>query len=471
MKKLGVLFMIIVALFALSGCDRSPEGYARVDGVFVNENPIAVAIILGRHANAMAVPDSAYAAIAPYLQRAVYGGYVSLIILDGTPTTVDIVPSNFFEETARNTTVLNNTINSRTTQLLDAISDPSISARRSGVDLLAAMREARNVLTSVAVEGIEEKHIIVVSTGISTTGDLDLRTINFAGMHPPVDSIVERLTHAHGVGVLPDLTGINVTFIGANDGMAAVAPMQEARTIDNIFLGNLWRGIVTAAGADSVNFENASGWNVPNIWIDDIATQFPFVPMVAFANEPTINLSDIFGFDPAAGMAPPYLPPPPAIEIRLGTEVLSFIPDEADFYYEEVAIRALEEYANLLETFFYFYPDERIWVVGTTATSTQGGAGNFDLGVRRAERVRDVLVTEFDIPYDRLLTISLGARFPWIVDAFPNGVYDSPTSQPNRAVWLLTDNEDTEKLNALREADRRGELLPESSARLNALSR
>jgi len=112
MKKalciVGVFLTTVVVTATLAACSSIPDGYTR-DGDFIsNVNPVSLAIVMGRHANAMAVPDDAYRAIDRHMERSVYGGYVCIIISDGAPTKTELGEIGFFDENARNVTVQNN---------------------------------------------------------------------------------------------------------------------------------------------------------------------------------------------------------------------------------------------------------------------------------------------------------------------------------------------------------------------------
>ena len=98
----------------------------------------------------------------------------------------------------------------------------------------------------------------------------------------------------------------------------------------------------------------------------------------------------------------------------------------------------------------------------------QNGDGDIILSLQRAETVKKTL-TEFEVPADKLLTIGLGAKFPWHVSEFPNGSFDTNVAQENRAVWLLTSHADTDKFNMLKSAAANSELLPDVITRFNSL--
>jgi len=210
---------------------------------------------------------------------------------------------------------------------------------------------------------------------------------------------------------------------------------------------------------------------MPNRFTEDEESRFQFVSSVIFSHEPVIDLSAIRQFDPNSPDPQPQLPPPPEIEIKLPNEQIGFIPDRAEFLNENAARQWLAPLARDLRNFFDIYPDEVILVVGTTAAVSNDRSCGIDLAMRRAETVRNTLINEFELSVyaDNLFVIGLGSRFPWAVNERPHGSFDTNIAQENRAVWLLANNEDTEKFVRLRTAYNNSELLPEAIARFRVL--
>jgi len=429
------------------------EMITREGRMYKNENPVAVVVILGRHANAMAIPEGAYLTIQRYLERAVYGGYVGVVIADGMPTTTNLVDTNFFIENARNTIYLENIVASRVGSLMEKIRDTNIRAQSPEVDLLAAIREAQNILQSPSIAHIGDRHIVIISTGISTTGDLNFLNLDFNETLPRVDSIVDTYL---SMGLLPSLSGIDVTFIGFDDGMAVAAYPQQSTTVHRRFISDLWYSLIWASGACSVIFENSAGWNTPNIWSDDnLDIEFPFVSVVPlFENRPVFAHQN------------------PTVEHGISNVSLGFASNTAAFLNEYAAMQIIAPFGNVLEEFFQVFPSERIWIVGTTAMTipNSNDDDHIDLSFSRAERVKEALIASgYNIPVDNLLTIGLGTQFPWRVDEFADGLFNSVAAQTNRAVWLLSEHADSEMFNALKKADNNDELFPTASLRFRML--
>ncbi len=464
-----IVWLLLLFLLLLSACTGGTiEGYTvNDDSYYVDDAPVAMAIILGNHANAMAVPEDAYDYIEEQLDHVVYGGYVCAIVSDATPTKVEIVDENFFKQDARNPEILQKHISGRKEQLIEALKDEDLIADSPEVDLLAAIREAKSALSASRANGIEDKRIIIIDTGISTSGDLNFVDMDFINTWPDIDTIVKQLSSYEGVGVLPDLSGISVTLLGTVDGLAETGGPQKASTADKIYLKDLWTSIIQACGAKEVNCEAAAGWSTPNIYTEDETSRFSYVSVIAFNHKPIFDFSDL----PAIGSndpdTQPTMPEPP-IAVKLESECIGFKPDSAELLNEKNATNMLKPYAEDLKTYLSRFQDEKIWIVGTTATTQKGGEGSITLSLQRADAVKRLLL-DLGISEDKLVTIGLGARFPWHVDEYPQGSFDTKEAQANRAVWLLNSSPDNEEFNLLQAAYEKGMLLPETAERFGEL--
>lgn len=470
LKKVIIVFMVTIIIFISASCGKSDEEYTKDENKnLINKNPLAVAIIMGKHANAMDLPKDVYNTIDKLLNKTVYGGYACAIIADGTPTKYSLVDdeSSFFTQNAKNKTILSKEINTRTKKISDKLKDTDIVSDTSEVDLLGAIREAKNALSSTLAKDIKNKLIVIVDTGISTCGDLNFLDMDFIYGKPEATDIINQLRSYEGMGVLPDLTGIQVTFIGTNDGLAEIAEPQKALTTDKKFIKNLWESIVKACGSTEVNFEAVAGWDSPNNYTEDAVSKYKYVSVVTFNHEKIIQIPEIPGYDPNNPDNQPDLPNPPNVEVKLLSATVGFIGDKSDYIDETNAKKILRPYADELKTFFKYYPDEKIWIVGTSATVAENGSGDTNLSLQRAETVKKTLL-EFGVPADKLLTIGLGAKFPWHVNEFKNGNFDTNTAQENRAVWLLTTHSD--KFNKLKLSASNSELLPDVATRFNSLN-
>ena len=464
LKILVIFFVLFSAIFTLSACG-SKEGYSKKGDIYKNNNPTALVVILGNHANAMAIPKDAYKALEKYVDDAVYGGYVCAIVADATPTKYELLSKDdFFVEDAKNNSVLDKRIEERKKEIMNCFKEMVVPADSPEVDLLGALREAKNVLDNSQFESIEDKRICIIDTGISTTGDLSFTDMDFIYNKPEIEEIIKQLKDYEGVGVLPDLKGIKVTFVGTSEGLAEVAYPQELETTDKQFIKDLWKEIIEECGTKA-EFESAAGWDTPNVYTEDENSKFPYVSVITFSHEKVIVMPEISKADPNSPDAAPNLPDPPQIETKLESETIGFKPDSSNYLNEDHAITILRPFAEELKAYLSYYPDDKIWLVGTSAAVEKDSDGSIELSLSRAEEVRKTLVTEFNIPQENLLTRGLAAKFPWFVDEWPNGEFDTGVAQANRAVWVM--NESSEQFKKLKSANDKGELLAEVSERFS----
>jgi len=119
---------------------------------------------------------------------------------------------------------------------------------------------------------------------------------------------------------------------------------------------------------------------------------------------------------------------------------VNFKPDSMTEFYDEEAARAtLSQVAELLNK----YPDHKVLLAGTTAT-TWNKAMNIETSRLRAETVKNILVNEYGVSADQLITAGLGDDndpFPRAEDVDANGNGVEPGATHNRRV-VIVDAED-----------------------------
>lgn len=439
-RRVAFMLTLLLAfsIFFLPGCSDNPiTGYTLGDdGYYRNDAPEAIAIILGNHACAMAIPEDAFAHIGKQLENVVYGGYACVIIADSHPTKVELTSSDpdMFQQNAKNTDTLRDYIDARRETLLAAVKKANVPGTEEEVDLLQSIREAVNALNNLSARDIEKKQIIIVDTGISTAG-----TINFVDEmktfsdRPDPNSIIKRLQDHEGGGLLPDLSGIVVRFIGTGDGMAEPAAPQQLEPTDKRYLLEFWTEVVTSCGAVGVEHDIAAGWDTPNEYLgEDEGTVSPYryVSAVTFHHESPFVVPPT-GDDPNKE---PEEPERPTMSLKLGEKLVAFESNEYTKYKNEAAVIAiLRPFVPEICGYLSRYPEEYIWIFGTTA-SVEKPEGNPQWAQGRGETLKGTLV-ELGVPEEKLLVVGLGAIFPW---------YDRQNLSENRAVYLSTGTEDSE---------------------------
>lgn len=480
MKKIRFIFKraVLIGMAALmcpyfTACDSLPDGYTVTENDFItNDNSTAMVVLLGKHANAMEIPQDAYDQIEDMLDNVVYGGYVCAVIVDGDPDKIDLVEDNdFFEENARNSSKLNTILEKRKAEIVDSLENMPEVADDEEVDLLAAIREAANVLSGSVAANAVNKRIVIVDTGISTTGDLNLINADFSNNNKPdiETDILPTLTERTGVNVLPDLSGIDVTFIGTVDGLAETASPQEMETTDKKYIKELWDKVINECKANSCEHKAAAGWDVVNDYTEDEDSKFKYVSPIMFTNPPIFITGSDYNSDPDSQ---PDGVNPPSIEINIPTEVIGFEPDSSEYKNDKSTENTLKSYTNPIIQYCKLNPNDTIWIAGTTAGEDQGDGKDQKIALERAEAVKKFLV-KLGVPEENLVTIALGCEFPWKTKEIEG---DNSTKEKNRTVVIFSETEspDADSPNyykQLKEAYAKGELMDDTMVRFAELSK
>ena len=241
LKKIiiSLLIILILPLHLLVACnDNIPAD---------NDNVLALSIVLGRHANANAFPEVYYQEIIEDVQNAVYGGFISIIISDGSPKEIPLTDEQnkaiSFATDANNKTVHSKKITERTEAVMAFIKDENNRAVSPENDLLHAIKEARASLNHPNVSPDAEKKIIVLDTCISTSGDFRIQDLKLDTEKPESQDVLSKLSETEGT--LPDLTNINLRIIGLGD----VAEPQNINDETKIYIKTLWETILKHCGA------------------------------------------------------------------------------------------------------------------------------------------------------------------------------------------------------------------------------
>lgn len=250
------------------------------------------------------------------------------------------------------------------------------------VDALLATATAKapevNVLQALSVAADAAGRngtVVLVDSGVQTTAPLDFRKNNLPSRRPA--AVAKALKQQN---LLPDLTGRRVVMAGLGYTAAPQEPLDDK---NQAFLVDLWREIVTAAGAKDPTLAEA-----PNT-SGSVVTS-PSVSVVTF----------------------------PVAEIQLGCDTLSvlpdngavgFVPDRAEFRDPGAASRVLGTFAGFLRE----NPNAKVLIKGYVA---HYGAG--DLSRRRAERVKRELSAQ-------------GATNPITAKGMGWGPYPNVSAPPN----------------------------------------
>lgn len=240
----GAALLAVVGVLAatLAGCGR---GGSATGSAIAQEPNGALAVVVGAHANTP--PPALTGAAAGARDLAVsQGSYFSVVVADGAPFVAEAGPLRVTAETLE-------AQQEERAENRQRVDDAVASARAQTpeTDLLAALR--------VAAESIQDRpgphRIVVVDSGLSTTGALDFRDSDV------LDAVPQELADALGLGrQLPPVGGMSVQFVGLGNTAAPQEPLDEIRRVQ---LQLIWTAIAETAGASQVDVESAPADGTP----------------------------------------------------------------------------------------------------------------------------------------------------------------------------------------------------------------
>ena len=397
MKKIRICLMCVITLAVtvlsavlLTGCVQ-PTSAERPTG-----QTKSVALLLGNHScskglnlNSKDVVDHVTEAVRTY-------GLVAVISIDGNPdvklANLYDIPEQYKQASAAK---LQADADSKTKGLLASLSE--VKADDPEVDTLEAIQLAVRTLGS-SPEG-SEKNIVIVDTGLSTTGLLDFRNNVITGSP---SAIAEELYVKNAV---PDMTGIHVIWLQLGD---VAYPQQDLSPKQTSQLKEIWQAVIERGGGTFV-YSNALSNN-------DIAENLPEVSVVNLQEEAAVMVpieTAAINFD-----EPQFL----------SEEQIRFIPDSADYLdpvEAETCISPIAEYMNR-------NLDLKILLAGTTA-GDDNDSYTINLSKARADTVKNTMIA-FGVTPERIYTIGLGSSDPWHI--YGVGV-DSDLASQNRKVVIM----------------------------------
>lgn len=397
MKKVITLIMVcamaLVTVIGLTGCtstnNETSAEKAAVCYVLAN-----TANSQGLNLNSPMVQDTVYDTVRNY-------GYISVVNADGVP---DIVFASSFDIDDKYKSAspdkLDMDARSKTTNLITGMQ--SVIATGPEVDYLEALHLA--VRSMASLEGYDSKAIVVIGTGLSTTGVLNFQN-NLISAEPA--AVVELLKEK---GEIPDFSGMTVYWQQMGD---VAAPQASLTAAHRNKLQQIYGGIV----------ENGGGTFVYNDIIANPVNEETSYPAVTPVELPT---DTPISFEPEvfeSATEDDVLPEP----IVLTEEQVTFIGDKAEYLYPEDAESVLKPIAD-----FLLSNDVTILLCGTTA-GDGNSAFTMELSQARADAVKQSLV-DLGVDPSHIIAVGLGSSDPW-------HVYGIPTSDQaascNRKVVLL----------------------------------
>ena len=228
--RCSALVASTVVVAGLSGCGEHAEAAAPTG---------ALAIVVGAHANVPPATLSGMGASARDMAVA-QQSFFSVVVADGAPYVADsgqlkVSGNTHYEQQAQRRV---------NRQRVDA-AVASARAVTPETDLLAALQVAAS-----SIQGRPgHRSIVVLDSGLSTTGALDFRNPDL------LDAVPAEIADATGkAGKIPALAGLSVRFIGLGN---TAQPQVELDRIRRSQLQSVWKAIVQTAGTRDVEFESA----------------------------------------------------------------------------------------------------------------------------------------------------------------------------------------------------------------------
>jgi len=416
-KTFTVFLALCVMLSVFAGCNNKEE-------------PIAVAIVIGNHANSNNFTEDTYNAVHKLVRKAVYEGYVAVIRADGKPEKLTILnsdgtPAKFIAD-AKTGFYRELLIEEYTNVVMNFLKSDDTRAIHPEVDLLSAVKIANSALS---YSDLREKHIVILDNGISTAGRINLT--KFCVDTGDIPQLVNALKETKGI--LPDLSGINIHFLGIGN----VCDPQELPDTSQPNVIKLWKEVFLACGIEESKIyidEHTIKGSKPNRYSEDEGG-YPYVTVVNFKS----------------------------VEIEITQEKSSelllpdvgFYPNSDEMIDENNAKNILEPYANAMIKYFNKNGDAKLYLLGTTATTTPGGNGDVLLSQKRAKKLKNVL-SSLGVPEDKLIAIGVGANVPshLRINEFRDGKFDGGLAQGNRKVTVyMKENKDFQEIIAFNGLD------------------
>lgn len=445
-------FAILAILAMLGAFSIEAYGYSNALSIFFSIKstvPCELVIIAGRHDNANMYTESMLlqAGIDELIVRSIAASHdnvatahVSIIVPDSLPeliTEVAVTNADASLTDSSTDTVENQIDNlfvqegissanedvfkeAMTKDILDYLLSDALRADDEEVDLLAAISEAQKFL-----EGYpdSERYIIILDTGITTSGFLDMRRTDI------MDGTVEDVISSIEEGAFADLTGIYVGFW--NLGNVSGDQARLSNTVYEQRLAELWTEIIVDECNGTLLQESlACSASVGEAMSDDDG--YPLVSPVYFNGEEESSEKDI---------------------VTLETFTLHFKAESSEFTDEEEE-KLLASHIDEILLYLQENPDQCLYLVGSIAlTSEDAEKIRSSVSAARAQAVADILTEDYGIRQNRIIVIDAGTTaFSWRgANVYSDNASDSYTEQEEmaaaRVVAVIAENsEDVDEL-------------------------
>lgn len=394
MKKiiaLALAFILVGATF--TGCS----------GKVSNEETSNTVYIVGRHANAQP-PAINESTIESSVQSAIDNNtLLSVIELDGNPTVEKDNRFTFNLKKNVSSTIKKKYVSKMTNKVIECFDN--LTPKVSEVDILKAIEIAANELNSSDANTDYAKHIVVYSTGVQTTGLIDMTKFNILSSKETVNEVVEQLSAKQA---LPNLEGITIDWYNLNQVSGEQKELTAKMESNNEYL---WGTLIAKAGG-KVDFKS------DNATADD-RTNYDVGVSVVPVTEDSLNVQE-YNKDSS---------------VVFTTDEIAFKSDSVEFVDEKQASQAVTKIIN----YMLYNKDYNLLLAASTATvPPQNKCESFSK--KRAEAVKSLIISRSDNQIDssRITTIGMGYENPYHVsDTSKNGSLIEEKAKQNRAVYAM----------------------------------
>ncbi|WP_296133983.1 OmpA family protein [uncultured Eubacterium sp.] len=394
MKKIIALVLALILVGAtFTGCS----------GKVSNEGTSNTVYIVGRHANAQP-PAINNSTIESSVQSAIDNNtLLSVIELDGSPSVEKDNRFTFNLKKNVSSTIKKKYVSKMTNKVIETFNN--LTPKVAEVDILKAIEIAANELNSSDANTDYAKHIVVYSTGVQTTGLIDMTKFNILSSKETVDEVIEQLSAKQA---LPNLEGITIDWYNLNQVSGEQKELTAEMKANNEYL---WETLIAKAGG-KVDFKS------DNATADD-RTNYDVGVSVVPVTEDSLNIEE-YNKDSS---------------VVFTTDEIAFKSDSVEFVDEEQASQAVTKIIN----YMLYNKDYNLLLAASTATvPPQNKCESFSK--KRAEAVKSLIISRSDNQIDssRITTIGMGYENPYHVsDTSKNGSLIEEKAKQNRAVYAM----------------------------------
>lgn len=394
MKKIIALVLALILVGAtFTGCS----------GRVSNEETSNTVYIVGRHANAQP-PAINESTIESSVQSAIDNNtLLSVIELDGNPIVEKDNRFTFNLKKNVSSTIKKKYVSKMTNKVIETFNN--LTPKVAEVDILKAIEIAANELNSSDTNTDYAKHIVVYSTGVQTTGLIDMTKFNILSSKETVNEVVEQLSAKQA---LPNLEGITIDWYNLNQVSGEQKELTAKMESNNEYL---WGTLIAKAGG-KVDFKS------DNATADD-RTNYDVGVSVVPVTEDSLNVQE-YNKDSS---------------VVFTTDEIAFKSDSVEFVDEKQASQAVTKIIN----YMLYNKDYNLLLAASTATvPPQNKCESFSK--KRAEAVKSLIISRSDNQIDssRITTIGMGYENPYHVsDTSKNGSLIEEKAKQNRAVYAM----------------------------------